>query len=214
MQIETCLFGNWTLKLWLFWQNSIICQIESWSSYDFQQRRKLILKNIQKNCSKTEKFYLLIFVNTLSKLQIDQYPPQGERKQFSGQKINFKIFRVLNFENFSKISQNWRQFFFEFISIFLKKLKFFVRFHSGLSFVIHWCLNWFLLNNADAFSSGEKICWKRTKKVFWQFFKKSFLTGFYQKLTIIDPPYFLASAMVNTCLKLSILEKKKTKKKQ
>ena len=33
----------------------------------------------------------------------------GERKQFSGQNINFKIFRVLNLENFSKISQNWGQ---------------------------------------------------------------------------------------------------------
>ena len=34
------------------------------------------------------------------------------------------------------------------------------------------------------------------------------MTGFYQKSTIIDPPYFLASAMVNTSQKLSILEKK------
>ena len=33
------------------------------------------------------------------------------------------------------------------------------------------------------------------KRIFWQFFKKPFLTGFYQKSTIIDPPYFLASAM-------------------
>ena len=46
-------------------------------------------------------------------------------------------------------------------------------------------------------------------RFFRQFFlKKSFLTGFYQKSTIIDPPYFLASAKVNTCQKLSILEKK------
>ena len=34
------------------------------------------------------------------------------------------------------------------------------------------------------------------------------MTGFYQKSTIIEPHYFLASAMVNTCQKLSILEKK------
>ena len=48
-------------------------------------------------------------VNTLAKLQIEQYLPKGERKQFSGKKINFKIFRVLNFENFSKNFQTWGQ---------------------------------------------------------------------------------------------------------
>ena len=132
LQQETCLFGNRTLKLLLYCQNSIICQIESGSCFDFQQRLKLILKNIQKNCSKTEKFYLLIFVNTLSKLQIDQYSPQGEQKQFSGQKINFKIFRVLNlrkfFKNFSKLRSKFRNF----VTISLKKLKFLTRFHSGL----------------------------------------------------------------------------------
>ena len=34
------------------------------------------------------------------------------------------------------------------------------------------------------------------------------MTGFFQKSTIKEPPYFLSSAMVNTCQKLSILEKK------
>ena len=87
-------------------------------------------------------------------------------------------------------------------------MKFLTRFHSGQSFAILWCLNWFLQNLANAFSSGEKICWKRTIKNFSTIFKKNFLTGFYQNSTIIEPPYFLASAMVNTCQKLSILEKK------
>ena len=87
-------------------------------------------------------------------------------------------------------------------------MKFLTRFHSGQSFAILWCLNWFLQNLANAFSSGEKICWKRTIKNFSTILKKIYLTGFYQKSTLIEPPYFLASAMVNTCQKLSILEKK------
>ena len=144
----------------------------------------------------------------MSKLQIDQYSPQGKRKQFSGQNFNIKIFRVLNlrkfFKNFSKLRSKFRNF----IAIFLKKLKFLTRFHSGLSFAFHWCLNWFLQNLANVFSSGEKICWKRTKENFLPiFFKKPFLTGFYQKSTIIDPPFFGVSH-VNTCQKLYILEKK------
>ena len=134
---------------------------------------------------------------------------KGERKQFPGKKMNFKIFRVLNLENFSKNFPKLRSKFRNFITIVIKKLKFLTRFHSGLSVAIHWCLNWFLQNLANAFSSGEKICWERTIKIFSTIFlKKSFLTGFYQKSTIIDPPYFLASEHVNTCQKLSILEKK------
>ena len=109
------------------------------------------------------------------------------------------------FKKFSKLRSKFRNF----ITLFLKKLNFLTSFHSGLSFAFHWCLNWFLQNLANAFSSGEKICWKQTKKNFSTIFlKKSFFTGFYQKSTIIDPLYFLASAMVNTCQKLSILEKK------
>ena len=108
------------------------------------------------------------------------------------------------FKKFSKLRSKFRNF----ITLFLKKLIFLTRFYSGLSFAFHWCLNWFLQNLANAFSSGEKICWKRTKKNFSTIFlKKSLFTGFYQKSTIIDPLYFLASAMVNTCQKLSILEK-------
>ena len=122
--------------------------------------------------------------------------------------MNFKIFRVLNLENFSKNFPKLRSKFRNFITIVIKKLKFLNHFHSGLSVAIHWCLNWFLQNLANAFSSGEKICWERTIKIFSTIsLKKSSLTGFYQKSTIIDPPYFLASEHVNTCQKLSILEK-------
>ena len=79
-----------------------------------------------------------------------------------------------------------------FITVFLKKLKFLTRFHSGLSFAIHWCLNWFLQNLANAFSSGEKICWKRTKKSFLHFFKKIFFDWFLSKVNDSRPPLFFA----------------------
>ena len=91
------------------------------------------------------------------------------------------------FKKFSKLRSKFRNF----ITLFLKKLIFLNRFYSGLSFAFHWCLNWFLQNLANAFSTGEKICWKRTKKNFSTIFlKKSLFTGFYQKSTIIDPLYF------------------------
>ena len=103
----------------------------------------------------------------------------GGAKTVFRPKNKFKIFRVLN----------------------LLELKYLTRFHGGLSFAIHLCLNWFLQNLANSFSSGEKL--KTDKKEFFDnFLKKIFLTGFYQKWAIIDPPYFLASAMVNTCQKV------------
>ena len=162
-------------------------------------------KTYKKTVQKLKNFNFQ-FLPTLSQnYRLTNLKHRGERKQFSGQHKNFKIFRGLNFfKNFPKSRSKFRNF----ITIFMKKLKLLTRFHSGQSFAILWCLNWFLQNLANAFSSGEKICWKRIIKNFSTILKKNFLTGFYQKSTIIEPPYFLASAMVNTCQKLSILEKK------
>ena len=133
----------------------------------------------------------------MSKLQIDQYSPQGEQKQFSGQKINFKFFRVLTlrkfFKNFSKLRSKFKSF----ITIFLKKswnslLFFIVAYHLqfiGASNGFYRTSITFLVQEKRSAENGQK------KNFLTIFSKKPFLTGFYQKSTIIDPSYFLASAM-------------------
>ena len=133
----------------------------------------------------------------MSKLQIDQYSPQGEQKQFSGQKYNFKFFRVLTlrkfFKNFSKLRSKFRSF----IAIFLKKswnsLLFFIAAYYlqfiGASIGFYRTSITFLLQEKRSAENGQK------KNFLTMFSKKPFLTGFYQKSTIIDPSSFLASAM-------------------
>ena len=69
-------------------------------------------------------------------------------------------------------------------------MKFLTRFHSGQSFAILWCLNWFLQNLANAFSWGEKICWKRTIKNFSTIFKKNFFDWFLSKVNHNRTPLF------------------------
>ena len=66
-------------------------------------------KTYKKTVQKMKSFNFWFFVNTLSKLQIDQYPLQGSENIFQAKKLILsviEIFRVLNLENFSKISQN------------------------------------------------------------------------------------------------------------
>ena len=92
------------------------------------------------------------------------------------------------FKNFSKLSSK----FWKIVTIFLKKMKFLARFHSGLSFASHWCPSWFLQKLANAIANRRKICWKRAKLKFsWQFFffkKIAVLIGFNQKSPLLDPP--------------------------
>ena len=74
----------------------------------------MISNNNENSYSKTYKkkqfknWKILIFNFCQHFLKTTDWPisTTRERKQFSGQKIIFKIFRVLNLENFSKISQN------------------------------------------------------------------------------------------------------------
>ena len=127
-------------------------------------------KTYKKTVQKLKNFNFQFLPTLSQKYSLTNLNHKGERKQFSAQNMNFKIFRVLNYEIFSKNFPKSRSKFRNFITIFIKKLKFLTRFHSGQSFAIHWCLNWFLQNLANAFSSGEKICWKRTKRIFRQFF--------------------------------------------
>ena len=111
------------------------------------------------------------------------------------------------FKNFPKLRSKFRNF----ITIFIKKLKFLTRFHIGQSFANHWCLNWFLQNLANAFSSGEKICWKWTIKNFSTTFKKKFFDWFLSKVNHDRTPLFFGVSHgehVSKVIKLSIFEKK------
>ena len=63
-------------------------------------------KTYKKTVQKLKNFNFQ-FLPTLSQnYRLINLNHRGERKQFSGQHMNFKIFRVLNLKNFSKISQN------------------------------------------------------------------------------------------------------------
>ena len=115
----------------------------------------------------------------------------------------------MNLENFSKNSQNWGQNLEILLHYFSKSwislLVFIVAYHLhiiGASIGFYRTSLTLLVQEKRSAENGQK-------RIFRQFLKKkSFFTGFYQKSFIIDPLYFLASAMVNTCQKLSILEKK------
>ena len=144
-------------------------------------------KTYKKTVQKLKNFNFQ-FLPTLSQnYRLTNLKHRGERKQFSGQHKNFKIFRGLNFfKNFPKSRSKFRNF----ITIFMKKLKLLTRFHSGQSFAILWCLNWFLQNLANAFSSVEKICWKRIIKNFSTILKKNFFDWFLSKVNHNRTPLF------------------------
>ena len=68
-------------------------------------------KTYKKKTVQKLKYFNFQFLPTLSQnYRLTNLNHKGERKQFSGQNMNFKIFRVLNLENFSKISQNRGQY--------------------------------------------------------------------------------------------------------
>ena len=148
-------------------------------------------KHTKKTVQKLKNFNFKFLPKLCQNQRLTLFDHKGERKQLPGKKMNFKFFRVLNLENFSKNFPKLRSKIRNFITIVIKKLKFLTRFHSGLSVAIHWCLSWFLQNLANAFSSGEKICWEGTIKIFSTIFlKKSFLTGFSSKVNHNRPPVF------------------------
>ena len=161
---------------------------KSWSSYDFQQ----ILKNF--TFEYLPKNYILT-----------NFHHRGSTNQFSGQKLNFKMNRVLSFfKNFSKLSQN-----FEIL------LKFFLKSWNFLRVFIVFCHLQFVgasigfyRTSLTLLAQEKRSAENGQKRFLWHFFSKNFLIGFYQKSTIIDLPYSLTSAMVNTCQNLSVLEKK------
>ena len=75
-------------------------------------------KTYKKTVQKLKNFNFQ-FLPTLSQnYRLTNLNHKGERKQFSGQNMNFKIFRVLNLENFLKISQTRGQY----LEILLKYL--------------------------------------------------------------------------------------------
>ena len=166
-------------------------------------------KTYKKTSSKSAKFKFSSF----AKQNCTDWPfstSGGAQNSFQAENSTSNRALKIFFKKFSKLSSK----FWKIITIFLKKLKFLARFHSGLSFASPWCPSWFLQKLANAIVSGEKSAengqnWNSLDKFFFQ--KTAFLIGFNQKSPLLDPHKFCRQPfhiVVNTCQKLTISEEK------